>query len=285
MAPDLYERLAAHLDTLPAGFPRSESGVELRILRRLFTPEEAALALHLTLIAESPKVVARRAGIGEEETRYRLEEMAEKGLILTAVRGDVTRYMAMQFLVGIWEAQVDKLTPELVADFEEYLPTLFDPDLWRKMPQMRVVPVNSSIEARSEVMPYEVVEELIRGGAGHFSVSNCICRQEMRVAGRNGCHAPVESCIGVAGAADYVTRSGRGRRVEREEVLDILRRADEAGLVLQASNSRNAAFFCTCCGCCCGVLRSMKRHPRPASIVSTPFVAALRPDECQGCGT
>ena len=47
MAADIYERLAQHLDNLPGGFPRTESGVEVRILRRLFTPEDAELALHL----------------------------------------------------------------------------------------------------------------------------------------------------------------------------------------------------------------------------------------------
>lgn len=284
MAADVYERLAAHLDTLPAGFPRTQSGVELRILRRLFTPEEASLALHLTVIAEEPKVVALRARVPVEEARWRLEEMEQKGLILSAVSGGVTRYMAMQFVVGFWEGQVDKLTPELVREFEEYLPSLLDPELWRKNPQMRVVPVNSAIEAHSQVMPHEIVQELVRGGQGRYSVSNCICRQEMRVAGKDGCNRPVESCIGLGGAAGYITRAGRGRPIDREEVLDILRRADEAGLVLQASNSRDAAFICTCCGCCCGVLRSMKRHPNPASLVSSPFTVAHRPDVCEGCG-
>ena len=67
MATDLYERLAKHLDGLPAGFPRTESGVELRILRRVFTPEDAELALHLTLIPEGARVIARRAKIPVKE--------------------------------------------------------------------------------------------------------------------------------------------------------------------------------------------------------------------------
>jgi len=63
MATGIYERLAEHLDNLPGGFPRTESGVEMRILRRLFTPEDAKLAVHLTLIPEEPRVVARRTMI------------------------------------------------------------------------------------------------------------------------------------------------------------------------------------------------------------------------------
>jgi Na+-translocating ferredoxin:NAD+ oxidoreductase subunit B len=279
---DVYERLAGHLDTTPAGYPRTASGVELRILRRLFTPEEADLALHLTVIAEEPRVVARRARRPVADTARRLEEMERKGLILSEVREGVTRYMVLQFVVGVWEAQVNKLTPDLVRDFEEYLPTLFDPEAWSRTRQMRVVPVNASIEARGEVLPHELVAELVREGAGHYAVSNCICRQERRIGGE-GCNRPMESCLTLGTAADLVTRSGRGRAISREEMLDILQLADEAGLVLQAANARRAVFICTCCGCCCGVLRSLKRHPSPARIVSTPFVASLAAETCEGC--
>lgn len=284
MTSDIYRRLAAHLDTLPAGFPPTQSGVELRILRRLFSPEEAALALHLTVIAEEPRVVALRAGIAVDEAVRLLAAMDRKGLVLSTIHRGITRYMASQFAVGFWEGQVNRLTPELVADFEEYLPSLFDGLRWREAPQMRIVPVNTSIEANTEVMPYEVVETLLREGRGRYAVSNCICRQEKLVTEGQTCGRPLETCLSFGGAADYVARTGRGRLVDRAEALDILRRADEAGLVLQASNSRTAAFICTCCGCCCSVLRGVKRHPRPAEIVATPFVAALRDDECSGCG-
>jgi hypothetical protein len=75
MATDIYEKLAKHLDNLPAGFPRTESGVEMRILRRIFTPEDAEFAMHLTLIPEEPRVVARRAKIPVEAAARRLEKM------------------------------------------------------------------------------------------------------------------------------------------------------------------------------------------------------------------
>src|SRR5512136_2926011 len=122
---DVYQRLARHLDNLPGGYPATESGVELRILRRLFSPEEAELALYLTLLAEEPRVIARRAGIPAEDAASRLEGMAQKGLIYSigsASTGPL--YMASQFVIGIWEYQVGRLTPELVRDFDEYLPTL-----------------------------------------------------------------------------------------------------------------------------------------------------------------
>jgi Na+-translocating ferredoxin:NAD+ oxidoreductase subunit B len=284
MGTDVYQKLARHLDNLPAGFPRTESGVEIRILQRLFTREDAELALYLTLIPEEARVIARRAGIAVEEATRRLKEMDQKGLILGIRREEKPlQYMAQQFVVGFWEAQVNKLSRELVEDFEEYLPSLFDLKSWQKTPQLRTIPVNKSISVQNEVMPYERAEELVRGQKT-FAVSNCICRQEQRIQGK-GCSKPEESCLTLGMAAESVVRTGRGRAISREETLEILRRAEKAGLVLQPANAKDPLFICTCCGCCCGVLRSLKRDPKPASLVSTPFVASLNADACKGCGT
>ena len=62
MAPDVYQKLAKHLDSLPGGYPPTKDGVELKILRKLFTPEQAALALHCTLIPEEARVIAGGRG-------------------------------------------------------------------------------------------------------------------------------------------------------------------------------------------------------------------------------
>jgi Na+-translocating ferredoxin:NAD+ oxidoreductase subunit B len=132
------------------------------------------------------------------------------------------------------------------------------------------------------VMPYERAEELVRAQTT-FAVGNCICRQEKRILGE-GCDKPEESCMSFDMAAEMVVHTGRGRAVSLEEALAILRRAEEAGLVLQPANAKNALFICTCCGCCCGVLRSLKRHPVPASVVASPFSARLNGDTCKGCG-
>ena len=81
MSEVLYRQLAKHLDKMPGGYPATEDGLELRILKHLFTVEEVSLALHLTLIPEPVAVIARRAGLDIDETTGLLEEMADKGLI------------------------------------------------------------------------------------------------------------------------------------------------------------------------------------------------------------
>lgn len=283
MAEDVYEALAAHLDSLPAGFARTDSGVEIRILQRLFTREDAELAVHLTLIPEEARVIARRARIPASEAASRLEEMDEKGLIMRMQQNDEPpRYMALQWVLGFWESQVNRLNPELVEDALEYERDYIQPAQWRKAPQMRTIPVQKSIKVDNHVMPYEIAEEIARAKTG-FAVLNCICRQAMRILGQ-GCEKPEESCLCFDLAADYVVDSGRGRRIDLKETLEILHQADKAGLVLQPDNAKDPLFMCTCCGCCCGILRTLKRDPRPGKVASSPFLACFDVSKCNGCG-
>jgi Na+-translocating ferredoxin:NAD+ oxidoreductase subunit B len=283
MAMDVYQKLAHHLDDLPGGFPTTESGGELRILRRLFTHEDAELALHLTLLAEEPRVIARRAGIPPDEAARRLEAMEEKGLLYGLHSpGKAPRYMASQFAVGIWEYQLNRLNPGLIHDVDEYLPDLLVPEIWQKAPQLRTIPIGEAVPAQAEVLAYERAEELVRSHR-HFTVAPCICRRERRLVGE-GCNKPLETCLSFGGAADFYQRRGLGRAISQQEALDILQQAEHAGLVLQPGNSQKATFICACCGCCCGVLRTLKRQPQPARLVSSPFVAALTPHACLGCG-
>jgi ferredoxin len=282
MNQDIYHRLAQHLDDLPAGYPATESGVELRILRRLFAPKEAALAIHLTLLPEEARVVARRARLPVQETAERLQVMEQKGLIYSkhSRSGAPPQYSAAPFVVGIWEFQVGRLTPELIHDFEEFAPHLLQ--VWEKTPQLRTIPVGESIDAQMEIMAYEQAEEIVRAHT-NIVVAPCICRQEREMVGE-GCGKPLETCLSFGLGAAFYQRNGLGRPIDQEEALGILALANEAGLVLQPGNSQRAGFICCCCGDCCGVLRNLKKHPKPASVLASAFFAKVDEDLCTSCG-
>lgn len=283
MKKDIYKQLAEHLDDLPAGFPPTESGVELRILRRLFTPEEAELATKLLLIPEEAHVIAHRAKLPVEEVAPRLESMAYKGLIYSIVRdGKPTKYSANQFIIGIWEYHVNDLDPELIRDVNEYIPEFIDWDVWKKVPQLWTIPVNQSLQADLKVLPYENAVEILEKHE-KFLEAPCICRKERRIMGQ-GCDKSEGNCLVLGRGAEYYERNGIGRRIDKEEALAILKRADEEGLVLQPSFSKKVANICCCCGCCCQILLNLKRHAEPAAMVSAPFIATLDQEACIGCG-
>lgn len=281
MDQDIYRRLAKHLDNLPAGYPATESGVEMRILRRLFTPEEAALAIHLTLLPEEARVVAHRAKLPVAEVAQRLAQMEQRGLVFSkhSRSGSKPKYQAAPFVVGIWEFQVGRLTPDLVRDFEEYLPHLVP--TWEKTPQMRTIPIGASINAQMEVLPYEQAEVIV-SSQDLIVVAPCICRQERQLMDE-GCGKPIETCLSFGSGAAFFQRNGLGRPIDQEEALAILRQANEAGLVLQPGNSKQSGFICCCCGDCCAALRSLKHHPKPSSVLSSSFFAKVDKELCNSC--
>jgi len=282
MDKEIYYKLARYLDRLPAGYPETKSGVEISILRHLFTPKEAELALHLTLIPEAPRVVAHRAGISLEDAEMQLQEMDEKGLIFSIrQKNGETYYRIQQFAIGFWEGQVNKLYPELIHDYEEYLDTFIDLDLWEKIPQIRTIPVEESISVDSLVLPYEHAEEIVKTQTV-LALNNCICRQEMHLIGK-GCDRPVESCLSFGQAAERSIRQNRGKSITHEEAIEILRQAEKDGRVLQTTNARKVLFICTCCSCCCAVLRTIKLDPHPAQRMSSPFISSLNADTCMTC--
>jgi Pyruvate/2-oxoacid:ferredoxin oxidoreductase delta subunit len=165
---------------------------------------------------------------------------------------------------------------------DEYLRTGFDLDVWRRAPQLRTIPVAESIDTPNAVLPYEQAREIIRNQK-KILVADCICRKERNLVGE-GCEKPLETCLIFGGGAHFYERYGMGRPISVDEALAVLDTADRAGLVLQPTNAQEPIGMCCCCGDCCGVLRNVKRHPKPASIVSSAFRAECETEICAGCG-
>ena len=279
---DVYQRLAHHLDRLPAGYPATEDGVELRILQRLFTAEEAEIALGLTMMPETAASIAERTGQGAVRLAPILEAMSRKGLIYRSSKGGQHHYMAAQFVIGIWEYHLNDLDEALIRDVNEYLPRLMKENWTRQeTKQLRVVPVAHSMSAEIRTMPYEVAEEIIRSQS-KIVVAPCICRREHDMVGK-GCDKPMEVCLSFGGGAYYYEENGLGRSISQEEALETLRIGMDAGLVLQPGNAQKPTNICMCCGCCCQVLKNLKSLDSPAQAVHTNYYAEVIEDNCIAC--
>ena len=245
---DVYTRLAHHLDNLPAGFPATESGVEIRILKRLFSEEEADVAARLIMMPEPVTGIAARIGRDRAALEPLLERMSKKGLIFRSTKNGQKHYMAAQFVIGIWEYHLNDLDEGLIRDVNEYLPVLMKKE-WVKQEtkQLRVVPIARSISAGMSVMPYEIAEEII-GRQSKIVVSPCICRREHEMVGK-GCGKPMEVCLSFGAGATFYEENGLGRAISREEALAVLKTGLDAGLVLQPGNAQKPSNICMCCGC------------------------------------
>ena len=279
---DVYEKLAQHLDNLPSGFPRTDSGVEMRILKRLFSPDEAEVAAKLTMMPEPVAGIAQRTDMDEVELAGMLAEMAKKGLIFRISKGDHLLYSAAQFVVGIWEYHLNDLDEELIRDVNEYMPDLMNKSwLKTKTKQMRVVPVAKSVSADMAVMPFEAAEEIINKQS-KIVVADCICRKEQKMIGK-GCDKPMEVCLSFGAGAYYYEQNGLGREIDKAEALELVKKGVQAGLVLQPGNQQKSLNICMCCGCCCGVLKNLKKMDKPALAVHTNYYAEVDAEACIGC--
>ncbi len=292
-ASQVYRRLQHRIDELPVPFPRSDSGAEIRLLRALFDQEEATVALELSAVAEPVAAIHRRltrAGIHVEQVRLAglLDGLVRKGAIASGVvrvRGaggyrPVRTYGLAPLVVGMFEFQVDRLTPEYVRDFHQYLDDGFrESVVGVKTGQLRTVPVRKELTAGRAVGSYDDIRGYVRRHPGPFSVINCVCRQSASLVGQACTTSSThETCL-MIGHVNPI-----GRELSGEQVVSILDRAQAEGHVLQPQNSRRPAFICCCCRDCCEILRNARKLPRPADALATAHLAQVRIERCTGCG-
>lgn len=284
MAKEIYQKLQEQLDQYSIGFPATDSGVEIKILERLFTEEEAEMSLYLSMALETPQSVAERTKRDPQAIAILLDHMANKGLVFRWRSGDTVKYGAIPFVLGIYEFQLKSMDRELALLFEDYLQEAFHKIFTELKPSvLRTVPIHHSMDVSHPVATYEDSRQIMKSQK-LIAVADCICRVQQGLIGHR-CDKPLEVCFSFGSAAQYYIDLGMGRQVTIEEALEILDRCEEAGLVNQPANVQNPGGMCNCCGGCCPMLRVIKKYPRPIEMVLSNYYAAVDPDECTACET
>ena len=277
-----YKFLASRLDELPNGFPPTEDGVELRLLEKLFMPEEAELAARLRLTLETSDQVAERLGEEPTELRDRLKTMARKGLIAAGrVEGGVG-YGLLPFVVGIYELHGDRIDAELARLFEDYFLQAFGKTLEVEPAVHRVIPVGESVRMDIEIQPYESAAEIVEN-AQAWGVLDCICRKQKALVGEP-CDHPLDVCLTFSQKPGAFEGSQMVRSLSREGALETLQRAARAGLVHSVSNNRHGmSYICNCCTCSCGVLRGLADLGIANVVARSAFVNTVDETLCIAC--
>jgi Na+-translocating ferredoxin:NAD+ oxidoreductase subunit B len=280
MSDAVYLELAAALDRLPNGFPRTQTGVELRLLAKLFTPEEARLGSLMGREPESFQQIAGRAGIPAEQARKLLMGMAKRGLAWVSKGERELRFRLAAFVFGIWESQLPRLDHELVHLFEQYMAEGGARGIMGPEPAIhRVLPARAAVKTE-RILPYEDVKAIILS-ARSFAASDCICRKERDIAGHRSCSFPLHNCL----TFSSTQRPPAPGDITREEALRLLDEAEQIGLVHSVSNIRTGMFYvCNCCGCCCGILRGITEEGIEHSIAAANYRAHIDAAACTGCG-
>jgi electron transport complex protein RnfB len=287
----VYIKLQRHLDNQAVGFPATRSGVELKILKHIFTPQEAEIACYLNYRIEPLQMIFDRVGHlveSPEELEKLLDCIQRKGGIESKIKNGKQHYCNAPLVVGMYEFQLGRLAPEFINDFNEYTSDKkYGVEfLSTKLPQMRTIPVAKSIHPQHQVSTFDEVTTLLREAEEPFVILECICRKKKSIEGRP-CKVTdrKETCLAMGSMARMYRLGDVGREIARDEAMAIIEQNQKQGLILQPSNTEKAEFLCSCCGCCCGMLEVYKNLPKPLEFWASNFQAVVDTSTCEGCGT
>lgn len=285
---DIYRQLQEHLDKLPIGFPKTESGVEVKILQLLFDPFEARVALCLSLGNASIITVQKRMRrkfneeCEPENLRKTLDKMYLSGSINRSKK-EAFKYSNAMLAIGMFEYQLGHLSKEFMSLMHQYFDEGFNDEFFRSsLPQLRASPHMKAIVPEYSIATYDNMRKVVKASDKTIAVASCVCKEGEALLGKSCKQTKdIEVCISF-GASAYLDR-GQARVISKNECLEILDRAEREGLVLQPGNSLQPFCICLCCGCCCGVLTSAKKYDKPAELIAHNFYARVNEKLCNGC--
>ena len=278
-----YQKLAGELDRIPNGFPRTDSGVELKLLAKLFTPEDAALASTLSMEPKSLSEIAGANNMEEAEAKSMLIGLVRRGLIdLKREEGRGFVYHLIPFVVGFYERQNAKIDKEFAELFEQYYQEAFHQTMLAHPSVHRIIPMEKAIPVDIDVMPYEKASTYL-DQAKSWGVLDCTCRVQKKLIGQ-GCDHTVKNCLVFSSKAGAFQKTEEIESIPMEKALEILAEADREGLIHSINNAQTEVhYICNCCTCSCGILRGMVEFGSIHSIARSDFYAEVDAEHCTGC--
>ena len=296
---DPYEIILRKMRRYPSDIPIIEgktSDAFREYIKLLFTPEEAKIAQHLETRPLSAGAIAKRIGKSLKETREILADMTDKGIIQDI--GGYSYFIAMAHLLNIgfkYSKSLERLGKkgaELYQQFfieEKFYKRYESSDAGTSM--TRVVPINSSIDHKSEILNYEEIHQIFDDCKGPIVITDCPCRNRTDILGIRECKDkyPIkESCFQLGLFGKYFIRRGEGRELSREEAHQLIDEYAKLGLIFTTENVKDPNHFviCCCCACCCALLRGMTRFEEKNEhcVARSNYVSKVDQDTCKGCG-
>lgn len=280
----IYSKLREKLNGHPVGAP--EGPEILEIFKLLFSPEEAELAIHMTITPKPVQDIATLAHLPLETTADRCESLANKGLVLAYSKNEIKYYGLLPMMPGVFEYPFMKTKdlnldfPKLAELWHQYYDKGFGHEFHGSKTSMsRVIPVKKSLASNTEVLPFEAVANYIQK-AEHIAVGDCSCR----VAAQK-CNKPIKTCLSFDRGARFLVERNMSKFINKGEAAKILEDAEVAGLVHVTSNTANRiGFICNCCSCCCVSLGSVTRLQGTKSHPASNFFASVDSGICNMCG-
>ncbi|MFC1895366.1 ATP-binding protein [Thermodesulfobacteriota bacterium] len=241
--------------------------------------------LLLALPADAP-VLSEQLGRSEQDIAKKLQDLFLRGLVFPSRKTDPPTYRMSRDVIQFHDATA--LWPGVTVEYRDLWREFMEEE-WPKIsktlpeiygrPMSRVIPVGVSMEPKASVLAFENVKEII-DNARTLTVTDCPCRLTHRK-----CDKPLEVCLQVGRTAEYNITRGYGRKLTKQEALDVMRQAEEAGLVHMVTNQRSVDhIICNCCSCCCVTMPMVIQHGFNV-LDPSRFLARVDTDLCNACET
>jgi len=265
-----------------------------RILEPVVTDEMAEVALVMEFRKPlSAEELSNCCGKPLERTKELCWELAMAGVCFVNEKDGVDKYWYDTWVPGIMEMMVNnkenvKRFPQIAESFEAYGRENGPRSIGSFPPGtglMRVIPIEKAIDGETRKASYEEISKYLNENT-IFSVSDCSCRTAREAMGEGCGHLKEDMCIQMGHAAEYYIRTKRGREITREEAFEIIKRAEENGLMHQIPNldgSGKTHAICNCCGCSCLALRTAEMY-KNVDMSRSNYVAHVDAEKCVACG-
>ena len=287
----------------------------MKLLRFTFTEEEAEIVAHLGLAMKSVNTIAKAVNRPVEDINPILASLAERMLIIGLTKRKVPLYGLLNFYPGLYEAQMvlseRKMREGDDGAFYKEFARLFK-DFWEELfawmrtkpgfadryqilgtPLGRIISIEEAIDASPGlgILSYSTdkfSEMADRARRSICQIDVCTCRQEMHLLDKTCSRVDKPTsvtCTLTGTVAEAAIKSGMARRISKEQFIESRMQAGELGLVAMTDDTVDPLLICTCCDCCCSILRVLKDFNSPNTWAQSHFEAVIDREKCKGCKT
>jgi electron transport complex protein RnfB len=288
----LTEAHQRFIDHLTAWVPRlPDSGFLADLIRARLTPAEADLLARVPFFPHTIEQLAEQFGASPAEVAARLDPLAKKGLVFRHQSARTVRYALNDSVFDFyrspfWAGSRDGETARLAVLANQYFSDGYGRE-FGAYPTMglRAIPVKRTVADPRRVTPYEDIITVV-DNEEIFCTSTCPCRHRKHLdPDAPDCKHETFNCLHFGRLASYMIKQDMGKKISRQETLDILEKAANAGLVHGISNTKfGMDTICNCCSCCCMFLESyhvLGGHGHQPSN----YILNIETATCAGCET
>ncbi len=284
----LYRSLGKKIDGLTVRAPWNET--LYAILKELYSPEDAELIVKLPYRMSTLDRIEALTRIPRPKLERQLDSLCSRGLVMDLELNGQRHYVIAPMVVGIFEFTLMRTSGvdyrKVSGLFSEYIPEWIKAchGQGQQIGVLRALPHEGTVGDHVEVLDYQKATSIVEQSE-RYAVGLCSCRHEREHLGDRSCTVPLEGCT-VLGkvTVDFMVRRGLAREISKTEMLELLARSRELGLVISADNvQQNIRSMCHCCGCCCNLLNGISRLGYTNVVVTSNFISRISLESCKGC--